>query len=104
MKLTIPHSLFLLTILVSANAQFNNYFQQLGRYFGYGKTSDLEVKDIYAKRIPYEVSTADERFIAEAAKLTGVALTELDSCQHRVSVVSAKTDCFEGYFVGNRWF
>lgn len=86
MKLKIPHCLFLLTFLVSANAQFSSYFQQLSKYFGYGETSDLESKDIYTKRIPYEVSTADEKFIAEAAKLTDVALSELDSCQHRVSV------------------
>lgn len=88
MKHTITHSLFLLTILVSAEAQLSNYFQQLGKYFGYGgETNDLETKDIYANRIPYEVSTADEKFISEAAKLTGVALSELDLCQHRVRMI-----------------
>lgn len=86
MKLRILDLCFLLTFLVSANAQFSSYLQQLGKYFGYGETNDLQSKDIYTKRIPYEVSTADEKFIAEAAKLTDVALSELDSCQHRVSI------------------
>lgn len=85
MKVAIISFLFA-TFLVSANASFTNYFQQLGKYFGYGQTDELEPKDIYTKRIPYEVSASDEKFIAEAAKLTTqVGLSELDSCQHRVN-------------------
>lgn len=79
--------LVLLTFLVNTNATLSGYFQQLGKYFGYCENSDLETKDFYNKRILYEVSSADEKFITEAAKLTGVALSELDSCQHRVRVV-----------------
>lgn len=37
------------------------------------------------QNIPYEVATIDEKFINEAAQLTGLALSELDSCQHRVN-------------------
>lgn len=72
------------TVLVSANASFSSYFEQLGKYFGYSETAELEAHDLYTKRIPYEVSTADEKFISEAAQLTGVALSELDSCQQAV--------------------
>lgn len=77
-------ALFFYANLVSANGSFGSYFQQIGKYFGYGQTSELELEDIYNKRIPYEVSASDEKFISEAVKLTGVALSELDSCQQRV--------------------
>lgn len=86
---------FIYTNLVSANGSFGSYLQQLGKYFGYGQTSQLEIEDINNKRIPYEVSAGDDKFISEAAKLTGVALSELDSCQHRVRTYS--TTCSRLY-------
>lgn len=82
--ITSQSTALILTYLVTVNASLTSYFQQLGKYFGYGDTAGSEIEDFYNKRIPYEVSTADEKFISEAAKLTGLALSELDSCQHRV--------------------
>lgn len=85
MKCTLLHFLLPLTLLVNTNASFSSYIQQLGKYFGYDETTDLDSKDLYKKRILYEVSDTDEKFIAEAVKLTGVSMSELDSCQQRVS-------------------
>lgn len=34
--------------------------------------------------IPFELSLADEKFIADAQKYTDLSLSELDKCQHRV--------------------
>lgn len=34
--------------------------------------------------IPFELSVADEKFIADAQKYTDLSLSELDVCQHRV--------------------
>lgn len=85
MKITRPHCLIVTLIyLVSVEASsFSDYFKQISEYFGYGQTSDLQAEDFY-NRIPYEVSAVDEKFISEAAKLTGVVLSELDTCQQRV--------------------
>lgn len=38
------------------------------------------------QKVPYEVAVVDEKFIEQAAKYTGVALSELDKCQHRVRI------------------
>lgn len=35
--------------------------------------------------IPFELSVADEKFIADAQKYTDLSLSELDICQHKVS-------------------
>jgi hypothetical protein len=37
--------------------------------------------------IPFELSVADEKFIADAQKYTDLSLSELDVCQHKVSNV-----------------
>ena len=36
-------------------------------------------------KIPFELSFADEKFIADAQKYTDLKLSELDVCQHKVS-------------------
>lgn len=36
--------------------------------------------------VPFELSVADEKFIADAQKYTDLSLSELDLCQHRVQV------------------
>ncbi|KAK9870481.1 hypothetical protein WA026_008039 [Henosepilachna vigintioctopunctata] len=69
---------------------FNDYIKDIREYFGYSGTK--HIKEDFTHNIPYEVSSLDEKFISEAAKLTGVALSQLDSCQQRV-ILKLKTDC-----------
>lgn len=45
------------------------------------------------KSIPFELTTADEKFIADARKYTDLNLSELDVCQHKVR--SALPPCSE---------
>lgn len=78
---------FLLFFIVTTEAFINDYISGIKNYFGIHNQYEEEVTDIYERKIPYEVSTTDEKFISEAAKLTGVVLSELDSCQHRVTKI-----------------
>ena len=39
-------------------------------------------------KIPFELSVADEKFIADAQKYTDLKLSELDVCQHKVSFIT----------------
>lgn len=41
--------------------------------------------------VPYELSTTDEKFLQEAAKLIGAVQSELDLCHHRVILQLRKT-------------
>ncbi|XP_064212659.1 protein brambleberry isoform X2 [Tribolium castaneum] len=70
---------------------FTDYVKTIGSYFTFTEPESDSVGE-FVQRIPYEVSTVDEKFISEAAKLTGVALSELDSCQQRV-VLKLRSDC-----------
>ena len=36
--------------------------------------------------IPFELTVADEKFISDAQKYTDLSLSELDVCQHKVSI------------------
>lgn len=36
--------------------------------------------------VPFEVKTEDEKFLQEAKKYTGLKMSDLDTCQHRVSI------------------
>lgn len=38
--------------------------------------------------IPFELSVADEKFIADAQKYTDLILSELDVCQHKVFILN----------------
>lgn len=73
-------------IALCTGAVFSDYINSIGSYFGFHNENNDDSVEIYNQKIPYEVSTTDERFLNEAAKLTGVALTELDSCQQRVTI------------------
>ncbi|KAK4029654.1 protein brambleberry [Daphnia magna] len=42
--------------------------------------------------IPFELSVADEKFIADAQKYTDLSLSELDVCQHKL-ILQLKQDC-----------
>ncbi|KAI9560103.1 hypothetical protein GHT06_014113 [Daphnia sinensis] len=42
--------------------------------------------------IPFELSLADEKFIADAQKYTDLSLSELDVCQHKL-ILQLKQDC-----------
>ncbi|KAG5862206.1 hypothetical protein JTB14_014632 [Gonioctena quinquepunctata] len=84
--------LLISTSFVTVNAIFGGMFTDIGRYFRNEDPSDEFHDEIYNQKVPYEVSTIDEKFLSEAAKLTGVALTDLDSCQQRV-VLKLKSDC-----------
>ncbi|XP_066251045.1 protein brambleberry-like [Euwallacea similis] len=83
---------FLDAYYVQANLQ--DYIKGIASYFSpsnSGKQDELYGSE-YTQNIPYEVSTLDEKFISEAVKLTGVAISELDSCQQRV-VLKLRSDC-----------
>lgn len=71
-----------------ANATLiTDYLTSVGKFLGYNNAENINFEDdILGQSVPYEVSIADEKFIHEAAKLTGVELSVLDSCQHRVSI------------------
>lgn len=68
-----------------AQNSFSDYVKSIGSYFLFEKHTENNDLEEFPQKIPYEVSIVDEKFISEAAKLTGVALSELDSCQQRVS-------------------
>lgn len=85
MKLNVAYLILQIIYQASALGSVTDYLKSVGEYFGYHQTNDLNENE-FNNKIPYEVSTADEKFISEAAKLTGLALSELDSCQHRVRV------------------
>ena len=80
------NGVILLTILTVFQTQRveSSLIDYVKNYFNY-EEPETDVGE-FAQRIPYEVSTVDEKFISEAAKLTGVALSELDSCQQRVNI------------------
>lgn len=76
------HIVFILLMCVgSLNASIYDYLPNFVKTEKPREISNDEID----QNIPYEVATMDEKFINEAALLTGLALSELDSCQHRVS-------------------
>lgn len=79
--------IFLLLLGVSfVNSSITDYFKNAFSYFQNdneeNKSNDLVN---FEKKVPYELSLIDEKFIADAIKLTGIGASELDKCQHRVS-------------------
>lgn len=42
--------------------------------------------------IPFELTVADEKFIADAQKYTDLSLSELDMCQHKVNIKARNYD------------
>lgn len=84
MKMKLLQVISILIILFKVEASFVDY---LNSAFSFLHTKEApranELID-FQKKVPYELSLTDEKFIAEAIKLTGVGASELDSCQHRV--------------------
>lgn len=89
MKLNVVYLILQIIFEATALGSVGDYLKSVGEYFGYPQKKDLNENE-YNNRIPYEVSSTDEKFISEAAKLTGLALSELDSCQHRVRFIYLK--------------
>ncbi|GJQ69802.1 hypothetical protein Trydic_g22360 [Trypoxylus dichotomus] len=59
--------------------------QGITDFFGFNKEQSTQITtDEFNKGVLYEVSRVDEKFISEAAKITGVSLSELDKCQQRI--------------------
>ncbi|XP_060517892.1 protein brambleberry-like [Cylas formicarius] len=85
--------LFLLLLLniCAANGAVYDYLTSVKNYFGYNGGNENSAAE-FSQTVPYEVSTVDQKFIEEAVKLTGVAISELDSCQQRV-ILKLKSDC-----------
>lgn len=80
---------------IGTNALINDYIFKISGYLGYNSAGKNEIdskSNEFDQNVPYEVSIIDQKFISEAAKLTGVSLSELDSCQQRV-VLKLKNDC-----------
>jgi hypothetical protein len=44
-----------------------------------------KIGDVPVVKVPYEVTTEDEKFLQEAKKYTSLKLSDLDACQHHVS-------------------
>lgn len=88
--------LLIVYIFCDVNGIFLDYVKNIGASLGLPNYSSVEDHETavegFDNEIPYEVSLTDEKFIAEAIKLTGVAVSELDSCQHRV-ILKLHTDC-----------
>lgn len=81
--------MFVMLCFQESTAGLNDYIKYYGKYFGYFPNEEVVN---FNQNIPYEVAKLDEKFISEAAKLTGIALSELDSCQQRV-ILKLRTDC-----------
>ncbi|KAB0804700.1 hypothetical protein PPYR_01670 [Photinus pyralis] len=93
MSARVLHIYFILLLCNGSNCQLLDYLKSVGTYFGYVPKQEPRSNDEFLNQVvPYEVSQSDENFISEAAKLTGVALSALDSCQHRV-VLKLQTSC-----------
>jgi len=45
-----------------------------------------KIGNVPAVTVPFEVATEDEKFLQEAQKYTSLKLSDLDTCQHRVSI------------------
>jgi hypothetical protein len=44
-----------------------------------------KIGDVPVVKVPFEVTTEDEKFLQEAKKYTNIKLSDLDACQHHVS-------------------
>lgn len=59
------------------------------------ETYDPKENAIEARsEIPFELSVADEKFIADAQKYTDLSLSELDVCQHKVRNIACNIECW----------
>jgi hypothetical protein len=45
-----------------------------------------KIDSVSVVTVPFEVATEDEKFLQEAKKYTGLKLSDLDTCQHHVSI------------------
>lgn len=50
------------------------------------KESAQPVEENAVAAIPFELSVAEEKFLADAQKYTDLILSELDVCQHKVNI------------------
>lgn len=78
--------LVLIFLIHSCSGEIFGFVNMVSNFLGYNsKDQDVDADSKFENKIPYEVSRLDENFITEAAKLSGMTLSQLDSCQHRVS-------------------
>lgn len=75
--------LFITLISVTRGQSIFDYIPFGKSLFGYSDGSENS-RELSLQKVPYEVEVTDEKFIEEAAKFTGVSLSDLDKCQHRV--------------------
>jgi hypothetical protein len=50
-------------------------------------STKLKIGDVPVVKVPFEVTSEDEKFLQEAKKYTSLKLSDLDECQHHVSKV-----------------
>ncbi|XP_072376483.1 protein brambleberry-like [Diabrotica undecimpunctata] len=83
-----------LVLFLQGHVIFGNWIKDIGTFLSFKQEhpENNENLEIYQQKIPYEISSTDENFLKEAAKLTDLVLSELDSCQHRV-ILKLKSDC-----------
>lgn len=56
-----------------------------------GELGDVDSDVAVSAKIPFELKSTDEKFLVEAAAYTSLQLSELDVCQHKVSLVVTYT-------------
>lgn len=81
------HLFCLFVLIKQSNCSFFDYIPSIGdsvkkSWFGWDEKST----ELSLQKVPYEIEVTDEKFIEQAAKFTGVSLSELDKCQHRVRI------------------
>lgn len=77
--------MFYLVILINVTCGSILDYIPLGKsLFGNSEITDGNTNELSTQKVPYEVEVTDEKFIEQAAKFTGVSLSDLDKCQHRV--------------------
>jgi len=80
--------LFVLTIIVYEPTSSASIFE----WIGLGPSKPIEetaVSDgVPLMKVPYEEASPEEKFLQEAEKFISLHKSELDSCQHKVTIVN----------------
>lgn len=75
----------LLMFLISSSSSLSMY-EWLGWSSDSAQSSAVQVKDgVPLIPVPFEELSLEEKFLQEAQKYSSVQLSQLDSCQHKVS-------------------
>lgn len=70
--------------ILSSDDNFDKLLAKTEQAEGSSKATPEDNSVLAKSDIPFELSLADEKFIADAQKYTDLSLSELDLCQHKV--------------------